>query len=175
VGRSVQYGSDAIGGTIQTFSHEVATSEKPNLGSTLLTRIATQSMEQSLNGRIIYSNKRTAFRVGATWRNFGDLIGGATTGRQNPTGYQELDFDFKGKISLSPASDLTMAYQRVTQSDVPVYYKIVLENYAVNKMDPQKRDLAYLRLNQKFNSGILNSAIFTASFHHSEEGRGRGV
>ena len=64
-----------------------------------------------------------------------------------------------------------MAYQSVHQSDVPVYHKIVLENYAVNKMDPQKRDLAYVRLNQKFNAGILKSAIFTASLQHSEERR----
>jgi hemoglobin/transferrin/lactoferrin receptor protein len=170
-GGSVQYGSDAIGGTIQTFSHEVVTSKKPHWGSTLLSRIATQGMEQSLNGTINYSNKRAAFRAGATWRNFGDLVGGDTTGRQIPTGYQELDFDLKGKIILSPSSDLTMAYQSVQQSDVPVFHKIVLENYAVNKMDPQKRDLAYVRLNQKFNAGILKSATFTASLQHSEEGR----
>jgi hemoglobin/transferrin/lactoferrin receptor protein len=170
-GGSVMYGSDAIGGTIQTFSHEVVTSKKPHCGSTLLSRIATQGMEQSLNGTINYSNKRAAFRAGATWRNFGDLVGGDTTGRQIPTGYQELDFDLKGKIILSPSSDLTMVYQSVQQSDIPVFHKIVLENYAVNKMDPQKRDLAYVRLNQKFNAGILKSATFTASLQHSEEGR----
>jgi hemoglobin/transferrin/lactoferrin receptor protein len=168
---SVQYGSDAIGGTIQTFSHEIVTSEEPYWGSTLLSRIATQGMEQSLNGIINYSNKRTAFRVGATCRNFGDLVGGDTTGRQTPTGYQELDFDLKGKIVISPSSDLTMVFQNVHQSDVPVFHKVVLENYAVNKMDPQKRELAYVRLNQKFNAGILKSARFTAAMQHNEEGR----
>jgi outer membrane cobalamin receptor len=45
---SVQYGSDALGGTIQTFSHELSITEKSSWGSTLLTRIATQGMEQSL-------------------------------------------------------------------------------------------------------------------------------
>ncbi|HUX57608.1 MAG TPA: TonB-dependent receptor [Bacteroidales bacterium] len=168
---SVQYGSDAIGGTIQAFSHELVTAEKPTWGSTLITRIATQGIEQSLNGGVNYSNKGVAFRAGITWRNFGDLVGGDTTGRQTPTGYEELDFDLKGKIFLSPTSDLTMAYQSVHQSDVPVFHKVVLENYAVNKMDPQKRELAYLRLNQKINAGILNSAVFTGSFQHSEEGR----
>ena len=168
---SVQYGSDAIGGTIQAFSHELVTAEKPTWGSTLLTRIATQGMEQSLHGGVNYSNKRVAFRAGVTWRNFGDLVGGDTTGRQTPTGYRELDFDLKGKIFLSPSSDLTMAYQSVHQSDVPVFHKVALENYAVNKMDPQKRELAYIRLNQKLNAGILKSAVFTASFQHNEEGR----
>jgi hemoglobin/transferrin/lactoferrin receptor protein len=168
---SVQYGSDAIGGTMQAFSHELDNTVKPTWRGSLLTRIATQGMEQSLNGTINYSNKGAAFRAGVTLRNFGDLVGGDTTGRQTPTGYQELDFDLKGKIKLSPSSDLTMAYQSVHQSDVPVFHKIVLENYAVNKMDPQKRDLAYVRLNQEFNAGILKSAIFTASLQHSEEVR----
>jgi len=168
---SVQYGSDAIGGTIQAFSHELVTAEKPTWGSTLLTRIATQGMEQSLHGGVNYSNKRIAFSAGVTWRNFGDLVGGDTTGRQTPSGYRELDFDLKGKIFLSPSSDLTMVYQSVHQSDVPVFHKVALENYAVNKMDAQKRELAYIRLNQKLNAGILKSAVFTASFQHNEEGR----
>ena len=168
---SVQYGSDAIGGTIQAFSHKLVAAEKPTWGGTMLTRIATQGMEQSLHGGVNYSNKRVAFRAGVTWRNFGDLVGGDTTGRLTPTGYKELDFDLKGNIFISPSSDLTIAYQNVHQSDVPVFHKVALENYAVNKMDPQKRELAYVRLNQKLNAGILKSVVFTASFQHNEEGR----
>ncbi|MBP8096358.1 MAG: TonB-dependent receptor plug domain-containing protein, partial [Saprospiraceae bacterium] len=168
---SVQYGSDAIGGTLQAFSHELLVAEKPTWESTLLTRIATHGMEQSLHGDVNYRNKKVAFRAGITERNFGDLVGGDTTGRQTPTGYREFDFDLKGKIFLSPSTDLTMAYQRVHQSDVPVYHKVVLENFAVNKMDPQKRELAYIRLQQKINAGILKSAVFTASTQHNEEGR----
>jgi outer membrane cobalamin receptor len=168
---SVQYGSDAIGGTIQAFSHELLTAEKPTWGGTVLTRIATQGMEQSMHGGVNYSNKRVAFKSGVTWRNFGNLVGGDTTGRQTPTGYRELDFDLKGKIILSSSSDLTMAYQSVHQSDVPVFHKVALENYAVNKMDPQKRELAYLRLNKELNAGVFKSAVLTASFQHSEEGR----
>ncbi len=168
---SVQYGSDAIGGTIQTFSHEPVITDKQTWGGDFLTRIATQGMEQSLHGAVKYSNKKVAFRVGATWRNFGDLVGGDTTGRQNPTGYKEIDFDLKGKILLSPSSDLTISYQSVNQNDVPVYHKVILENYAVNKMDPQKRNLAYLKLNQKVNASLLKSLLFKASFQYSEEGR----
>ena len=54
-----------------------------------------------------------------------------------------------------------MAFQSVNQSDVPVYHKVVLENYAVNKMDPQKRNLAYLNFNHKVNAGILKSVSLT--------------
>jgi hemoglobin/transferrin/lactoferrin receptor protein len=168
---SVQYGSDAIGGTIQTFSHLLTLTDKPSWGSNLLARIATQGMEQSTHAGVDYSSKKIAIRAGVTWRNFGDIVGGDTTGRQTPTGYRELDFDIKGKVLISPSSDLVMVYQRVNQSDVPVFHKVALENYAVNKMDPQRRELAYLRLNQKLNEGVLKSAVFTGSFQINEEGR----
>jgi outer membrane receptor protein involved in Fe transport len=168
---SVQYGSDAIGGCIQAFTHTLETTQDPLWGGNLLTRIATQGMEQSIHGNVDYSNNKGAFRAGTTWRNFGDLVGGDTTGRQVPTGYQEMDYDLKGKVELTSSSVLTLAYQSVRQSNVPVYHKVLLENYAVNKMDPQKRKLGYLKLNQKLNAGILKSALFTASFQNSEEGR----
>jgi outer membrane receptor protein involved in Fe transport len=170
-GGSVQYGSDAIGGTIQSFSHEAETSEQPKWGSTLLTRFMTHGMEQTANGRVNYSGKKMAITAGATWRNFGDLVGGDTTGRQSPTGYREFDFDLKGKILLTESASLTMAYQRVNQSEVPVYHKVALENYAVNEMDPQLRNLAYVRLNKEHKAGILKSSAYTASFQHNEEGR----
>jgi outer membrane cobalamin receptor len=168
---SVQYGSDALGGTVQAFSTELNTSEKPHWGGTLQTRVATHGMEKSLNGGINYSGKRIAFKAGVTRRNFGDLVGGDTTGRQTPSGYKELDLDLKTKILLSQTTVLTMVYQRVYQSDVHVFHKVALENYAVNKMDPQKRELAYIKLNQKLNAGILKSAVVTASFQRTGEVR----
>ena len=168
---SVQYGSDAIGGTIQAFSHVLKNSEEPQWGGKLLTRIATQGIEQSMSGAVIYSDKTAAFRGGVTLRNFGDLVGGDTTGRQSPSGYREFDVDLKGKIMLSPTAELTAVFQNVLQKDVPVYHKIELENYAINKMDPQKRDLAYLRLNQKFDDEIFKSLVITVSYHHFKETR----
>lgn len=168
---SVQYGSDAIGGTIQTFSHDLSISGEPTWKSTLLSRFATHGMEQTFHGNMNYSASKGAFRGGVTWRNFGDIIGGDTTGRQVPTGYRELDFDLKGKILISPKSALTLAYQNVHQGNIPVYHKVALENYAINKMDPQNRELVYLRLNQDLNSGILKSTVVTASYQHSLEVR----
>jgi hemoglobin/transferrin/lactoferrin receptor protein len=168
---SVQYGSDAIGGTIQAFSRDISLSKIPIWGSSLLTRVTTQKMEQTIHSDVKFSNCKAAFRGGLSWRNFGDLVGGDTTGRQSPTGYRELDVDFKGKMLLSPSSLITLAFQNVHQSDVSVYHKIALENYAINKMDPQNRRLAYVRLNQQLHAGILKSATFTTSFQQTEEGR----
>lgn len=168
---SVQYGSDAVGGTIQALSKEVETAEKSVWGTDLYTRFVTQDMEQTANAALKYGDKRMAFRANATWRNFGDLVGGDTTGQQTPTGYRELDFDLKGKILLSDRSNLTTVYQRVHQKDVPVYHKVALEDYAINKMDPQKRELAYVRLHQALENNIFKTAVVTASYQHHEEGR----
>lgn len=168
---SVQYGSDAIGGTIQAFSHTLRLSEYPDWSGTILTRWATHGMEQTGHGNVSYSTSRGAFRAGISARRFGDLVGGDTTGRQTPSGYSEIDFDIKGKVALSPTTSLTMLLQRVHQSDVPVYHKHALENYQVNRMHPQQRLLSYARLNHDFGDGILRSAVVTASFQKSNEVR----
>jgi outer membrane cobalamin receptor len=124
---SVQYGTDALGGTIQAFSRNVAFSEKPDFGGVLLLRGATQGMEQSARMELQHSTSKTAFAGGLSFRNFGDLVGGDTTGRQIPTGYKELDFDLKGKIALSGKTVLTLLHQNVRQNDVPVFHKVQLE------------------------------------------------
>jgi outer membrane cobalamin receptor len=168
---SVQYGSDAIGGTVNTFTHDVPFSEKPVWGSSIFSRIATDNMEQSLNGSVKFSSKNSSFRGGLTWRNFGNLKGGDTTGVQTPSGYKEIDYDLKGTVALSESTILTMVLQSVHQKQVPVYHKVALEDYAVNQMDPQKRKLGYFKLNHKPEAGIIKSASFTASWQNSEEGR----
>jgi len=168
---SVQYGSDAIGGTVQAFTRNLSFSGDPVWGSSLFTRVASAGMEQSLNGSINYSTAKAAFRGGITWRNFGDLKGGDTTGIQSPTGYDEFDFDIKGKVALSETADITLVMQSVHQTGVPVYHKVVLENYAINSMDPQDRKLGYVKVNQRFNEGVLKSASLTASWQQTEESR----
>jgi len=168
---SVQYGSDALGGTIQAFSHELINSQQSEWGGNVLARIATQNMEQTLHSGINYSNKSAVLMAGITLRNFGDIVGGDTTGKQSPSGYREQDYDFKGKINLSPKTVLTMVWQSVHQKEVPLYHKVELEDYAVYSTDPQKRKLGYFRLNQDLDAGILKSAILTASYQHTDEGR----
>ncbi len=168
---SVQYGSDALGGTIQAFSKDVAFNESHKWGSSLLTRFTTRKMEQTIRADVNYGSTKAAFRGGISLRNFGNLMGGDTTGIQSPSSYHELDFDVKGKIRLSSSSVLTLAYQNVHQEDVDVYHKVELENYAVNKMDPQNRRLAYLRLNQNLDAGVFKTLTITASLQNTEEGR----
>ncbi|MBN2861593.1 MAG: TonB-dependent receptor, partial [Bacteroidales bacterium] len=168
---SVQYGSDALGGTIQAFTYDPLFSDKFNAGADIQTRLASHGMEQSLRAGFNFGNKNYAVKGGMTLRNFGDLVGGDTTGRQTPSGYKERDYDLKARFLLSESTTATVAYQDVHQDDIPVYHKIVLEDYAINEMDPQKRKLAYLRINHEFDRKILESMIVTASYQFTKENR----
>lgn len=168
---SVQYGSDAIGGTIQAFSHETGFTEETDWGGAVLGRISSQGMEQTIHSNISFSNRAVAARAGVSLRKFGDIVGGDTTGRQTPSGYGEADHDFRASALLSPKTSLTMLYQNVSQTNIPVYHKVMLENYAINETDPQKRRLAYARLNTTIDAGILKSGIITASYQQTREGR----
>ncbi len=168
---SVQYGSDAIGGTIQAFSHETGFTDEADWGGSVLGRISTHGMEQTLHSFLSFSNKIVSARAGVSFRKFGDIVGGDTTGRQTPSGYDESDHDFKASVLLSPGTSLTVLYQNVIQTNIPVYHKVVLENYAINETDPQRRKLAYARLNTSLDAGILKSGIITASYQQTREGR----
>jgi hemoglobin/transferrin/lactoferrin receptor protein len=168
---SVQYGSDALGGTIQAFTSDVQTSKDQYWNGQFLGRISTHGMEQTGHGNIAYSGRTIAFRGGLTGRHFGDIRGGDTTGRQTPTGYSEFDYDFKTKINLSGNSSLVAVFQSVHQYNVPVYHKIALENYAVNRIDPQERKLSYLRYRKDIDNGTLKNLVLTASLQNSRETR----
>jgi outer membrane receptor protein involved in Fe transport len=168
---SVQYGSDALGGVIQAFSREVFFSEKSAWGGAVLLRGATQEMEKTARAELRHSTRRTAFGGGATWRDFGDLVGGDTTGRQSPSGYREWAVDLKGKIALPRAATLTLAHQNVRQGKVPVFHKVQLENFALNQFDPQHRALSYARWEQPLRRGPWQSLSVTASLQQTEEGR----
>jgi hemoglobin/transferrin/lactoferrin receptor protein len=169
---SVQYGSDALGGAIQAFSRDAVLRDDPLWTAEALWRGATQGMEQSLHGEVQYGSKRMAIAGGISRRDFGDPVGGDTTGRQSPGGYKELAFDLKGKFALAPNTFLTVAHQNMRQGHIPVFHKVQLEDYALNEFDPQARALTYARVEQQLQRGIWESLSITASLQQTEEGRG---
>ncbi|TDH27017.1 TonB-dependent receptor [Segetibacter sp. 3557_3] len=169
---SVQYGSDAIGGVLQVFTREPRlTSEGSQWSGRALAKYMTGDMEKTVRAEGGYSSKKAAVTIGATYRNFADLIGGDTTGRQSPSGYKELAFDAKAKFLLKEQIELTIAHQLLRQQDVPVYHKVVLEDFAINNFDPQQRMLNYARLNIKGQSPMLNKVELIASWQQTKEGR----
>lgn len=169
---SVQYGSDAIGGVLQVFTKEPKFSDaKSKWTGRASGRYMSGAMGKTVRGEVGYSTQKAATSIGATYRNFGDLIGGDTTGKQSPSGYKEFAFDAKTKFLLQPNVELMLAHQFLQQQHIPVYHKIVLENFAVNEFDPQQRMLNYAKLNFKNNSEWISNIEIVASWQQSIEGR----
>ena len=170
---SVQYGTDALGGVLQVFTTnpDFFVSSGNHWSGKLHSRLVSGNMEKTGRGELLYSSNKLAVLTGFTVRDFGDLIGGDTTGRQSPSGYNEIAADFKLRYRLTAGWELIMAHQMLIQYHVPVYHKIRLENFAVNEMDPQQRALSYIRLRGKTGKKLFQQVEMTASWQYNKEGR----
>ena len=169
---SVQYGTDAIGGALQVFTKSPELNqEKSTFKGSVFGKYMTGDMEKTGHSELEFSSKRYAVLIGGTYHNFGDIIGGKNTGKQSPSGYNE--YAFNAKIIASPAENIqfTFANQFNIQQHVPLYHKVVLENYLLNKFDPQQRMLSYARLNVRRQGQFFNQFSVIASWQQNMEGR----
>lgn len=167
---SVQYGSDALGGALQIFSVEpLLNSAGSEWHGSVMGKLMTGGMEKTGRGQLEYNSKKMSMLIGGTFRDFGDLVGGAETGVQSPSGYTEYAFDGKLLFALNENMQLTLASQFLNQSHVPVYHKVVLENYAVNEFNPQQRLMNYARLNIHGRKKVFDQVKFIASWQQNTE------
>ena len=169
---SVQYGTDAIGGVLQVFTKEpVLNPSGKSIHGQALGRFMTGDMEKSTRGEVEVNTPNYGAIIGATYRDFGDLIGGKNTGTQSPSGYNEYAFDAKVALELKKNIQLTLANQFVRQQHVPIYHKVALENYRLNEFDPQQRMMTYARLNIQGSKKLLNQIKIITSWQNNIEGR----
>jgi len=169
---SVQYGTDAIGGALQIFTKSpTLNQEKSTFKGSVFGKYMTGDMEKTGHSELEFSSKKYAALVGATYHNFGDIIGGKNTGKQSPSGYNEYAFNAKIIATLSENIQLTFANQFNRQNHVPVYHKVVLENYLLNEVNPQQRMLTYARMNVQRHGKLFNQLGVIASWQQNMEGR----
>ena len=177
---SVQFGSDALTGVINVMTKTPQYNEKNTWQSELTTRFTGFNMEKTVRPEVSFSGKKIAFFAGLTNKNFGDLRGGDTTGFQSPSGYKELSWDAKLRWNIGKDWDLIAAHQRLGQTDVPVYHKYKLENFAVNNSDPIKREFSYINLKKNFDKKFLKTvtsyvSLQTISEHRNSRKNGNQV
>lgn len=169
---SVQYGTDAIGGVIHVLSKEpVFANDDHYIQGKVLTKYMSGNMEKTVRSEIGHATRKTAFIGGFTYRSFGDLIGGDTTRKQTPMGYDEWAVDAKAKFLLAKNAELTFSHNQVAQIHVPVYHKVLLENFALNEFDEQKRRLQYIRLDVEGNNKWMKKLQVIISSQQHIEGR----
>lgn len=167
---SVQYGSDALGGALQMFTaNTLLTTGKKEWHGSATGKIMTDEMEKTGRGQLQYNSEKVAFLGGGTTRDFGDLVGGKETGVQSPSGYTEYAFDGKLLFALNENTQLTLTSQFLNQSHVPIYHKVVLENYATNEFQPQQRLMNYARLNISNSKKAFEQVKFIASWQQNTE------
>ncbi len=168
---SVQYGSDAMGGVIQAITNDVRLDEATGWATRFGGRITSQDMEYTGRAEATYTAKSFGISGGYTFRQFGDLYGGDTTGRQTPSGYDERNWNLKAKMALGNKYTLTASAQQVTQRDVPLYHRVKLENFEYYNFEPQKMLISYARLQAHLQSGALKGWSITPLYKKSVEGR----
>ena len=182
---SVLYGSDAIGGTVNAVSRRASLGPDGGgleLGGAWYGRYA--SAEDSWVGRAeldLHSGDDWGLLAGYSGKDFNDLEGGADTGRQEATGYEERDGDLRFDRYLDSGLELTLAAQTVRQIDVPRTHKTIYSQpYAgttvgneLRREYDQVRDLIYGRARWSDASGLWDAGSLTLSWQRHAEERDR--
>ncbi|MDQ3395388.1 MAG: TonB-dependent receptor [Bacteroidota bacterium] len=169
---SVQYGSDALGGVVQIFTQTPKFSQGTlKLFGKGYGKYLSSNMEQSAGLELDASSEKLVMSGNFVWRKFGDIKAGKDLGTLHPTGYGQLAGEIKSVIKLHDKHLLTLAYQQVSQDDVPLFHKVALEDFQYNNFDLQKRQLGYVRLESYYNNKWIKKIQYTGSLQMSDEGR----
>ena len=168
---SVEYGSDAMGGVIHIKTKENASKVLNKISLNNTSKFISSDMEKTNRTAIQYATNKWDFIGGISLKKYGDLVGGGNIGKQNPTGYNELNYDLKTRIKLSNQSELIYSSQNTIQKNVPIYHKIALENFKTNQIDYQIHYLNYLKYKYISHKKWISEIIINASTQRSIEQR----
>ena len=168
---SVEYGSDAIGGVIHLHTKMPAYRDSANWSGKLMAKYIGQDMEKTARTTIQYAAPRFAIEAGVTVRNFGDLVGGGNLGTQLPSGYDETGYDLNAKIKLGAGSEITFLSKVYTQNNVPIYHKVLLENFLLNSIHKQEKKIHAIQYDKIFKNKIISKIKITQSIQYSNEER----
>ena len=168
---AVEYGSDAMGGVIHVKTKENASKELNKISLNNTSKFISSDMEKTNRTAIQYATNKWDFIGGISLKKYGDLVGGENIGKQNPTGYNELNYDLKTRIKISNQSELIYSSQNTIQKNIPIYHKIALENYKTNHIDYQVHYLNYLKYKYISHKKWASEIIINASTQRSIEQR----
>jgi len=168
---AVEYGSDAMGGVIHVKTKENASKELNKISLNNTSKFISSDMEKTNRTAIQYATNKWDFIGGISLKKYGDLVGGGNIGKQNPTGYDEINYDLRTKIKINNQSELIYSSQNTIQKNIPIYHKIALENYKTNHIDYQVHYLNYLKYKYISHKKWASEIIINASTQRSIEQR----
>lgn len=181
---ATQYGSDAIGGTVQVFtkSPDRYAADGVAHGGSLFGRYA--SAEDSIGARAEFQvgvtrsgGLRTGFLLGGDARSFGDVEGGRATGLQPETAHDETAFDLKVEHWLEPHTKLVFLHQEMAQNNVPRTHATIFgESFAGSAVGTdlrrdldQNRRLTYLQYHRTHMEGPVQGMKASVSWQTQRE------
>lgn len=180
---SVLYGSDAVGGTVQAVTRGAADLERGRAWQRRLYSRYSSAENSTVSraeciGRLIGDAVLT---LGNSVKDFGDLEGGAETGTQEMSGYDEYDWDAKLEYFLGEDAVLVLAHQRVDIDDAwrthKTLYGIDWEGLSVGselrRVLDQDRELTYLQYHEVRQTGLAEEVHAGVSRHVQSEERDR--
>jgi len=168
---AIEYGSDAIGGVIHLTTKEANTSSFKDFKLSNTSKFLSSQMEKTNRTEMSYATNNWTILGGLSIKRFGDIVGGEGVGNQAPSGYREKNYDIKAKVKLSSTQEITFSTQNTIQRDIPIYHKIVLENFKINQVDKQVHNLNYLKYRYANNSKVISEILVTLSQQRSIENR----
>jgi outer membrane receptor protein involved in Fe transport len=169
---SLEYGSDAIGGTVNLLPIDIERETENNrLLTTLEGRYATadehRSMHLSLAGQLV----SLAGRLGLSVKKVGNLTAGGDIGEQDPTGWSEVDANAHLLVRLDSATSIRLDYLNARQEEVPRYDEYASGEFEAYVYDPQNRDLAAVTLGMPIAGSSVWKAKGCVSYQREIEGR----
>lgn len=168
---AIEYGSDAMGGVIHLTTKEANTSSFKDFKLSNTSKFLSSQMEKTNRTEMSYATNNWTILGGLSIKRFGDIVGGEGVGNQAPSGYREKNYDIKAKVKLSSTQEITFSTQNTIQRDIPIYHKIVLENFKINQVDKQVHNLNYLKYRYASNQKIVSEVLVTISQQRSIENR----
>lgn len=201
---SVLYGSDAVGGTVNAITRSpemlqwettskdsgksvadknvVAGNQGMEWHPAAYYRYATAENSHTARGEFGLSiSPQVGVLGGITWKDYDDLRGGDLIGNQPNTGYTEIDGDIKFLIRPNENVDLTAAFYRTEQNDVPRTHSTVFAKSFdgtgvgtdLRRNLDQKRELAYIQAEIREAAPWLDKVNLSLSFHRQTEEQDR--
>jgi hemoglobin/transferrin/lactoferrin receptor protein len=167
---SVMYGSDAIGGAVNLIP-SLPLAAGREIQPRVVSRYASADGSYSVHTDVGARFGDLLSSVGATLKQTGDLRAGGDVGRQVPTGWDEVDFNFRSAYRLNFSHSVSLDYLGVRQEAVPRYDKYVSGDFAQFVYDPQYRDLLALGYQYRGPSEWLPSLKAKLSYQRDDEGR----
>lgn len=185
---STQWGSDAVGGTVQAITKGPTLYGKDGVryGGAVYGRYATAEDSPMTRGetQVTWTRAgglRSGALLGGDARSIGDIEGGRATGVQPNTSHKETAFDVKVEHELSANSKLVVLHQQMAQTDVPRTHATVFgESWRGTAVGTdlrrdldQDRRLTYAQLHQTGLDGAVSAARWSVSWQTQNEGQDR--